>query len=177
MHPVRVLRGAAIATTSLALIVASALPAPSDPPFLPDNDDIVLVGADTAQHLMNDLAQIYNSNPYWTPARRLTSFDATGYYTEIVIRQSEPTISRPSGSNAGIWVLNTIPKIDAANSSRGPRPGDPADFKFLKLAQDELRWAANDNAGVSSLTDAQLTARRIRCRRQRRGSAPAAPSR
>jgi hypothetical protein len=79
MRPVRVLRAAAIAATSLALIAATALPAPADPPFLPDNDDIVLVGADTAQHLMNDLAQIYNSNPYWTPARRLASFDATGY--------------------------------------------------------------------------------------------------
>lgn len=158
MRFTRTVRTTAIAAASLAVVATSALNVSADPGFVPDNDDIVVVGSDTTQFVLNDLAALYNSRTP-APARRLASFDATGSAT-IQVRPGE-SINRPNGSSAGVSEVanptNPGVPVDSARSSRAKRASDPADLAFLKFAKDQLRWMANDDVtGVTSLSDAQL---------------------
>jgi ABC-type phosphate transport system substrate-binding protein len=129
--------------------------ASADAPFTPDADDVVVVGSDTSEFVLNDLAALYNSKTP-TPVRRIASFNATGT-TPITIRPGV-SIARPNGSGAGVTALCSRTDIDSARSSRPKGASDCADSRFLKFATDQLRWAANDNTiAATSLTDAQLT--------------------
>jgi ABC-type phosphate transport system substrate-binding protein len=153
----RTIRAAAIVAASLAVVATSALSAQADAPFTPDADDVVLVGSDTTELLLNDLANLYNGRTP-TPTRRLASWDATGSAT-ITPRAGAASITRPNGSGAGVAELcKTGTAVDSARSSSGPAtPAPCADLKYLKYAEDHLRWMANTGVtGVTSLTDAQL---------------------
>ncbi|GAB3839582.1 substrate-binding domain-containing protein [Kribbella italica] len=156
MRFTRTVRTAAVAFAVMAVAAtSSALSAQADAPFTPDANDVVIVGSDTSEFVLNDLSALYNSKTP-TPARRLASFNATGT-PNITIRPSV-SIPRPNGSGAGVTALCTRTDIDSARSSRPKGATDCADSRFLKFATDQLRWAANDNTGaVTSLTDAQLT--------------------
>ncbi|WP_427896326.1 substrate-binding domain-containing protein [Kribbella sp. GL6] len=153
MRFIRTARATAIATAALAVVATTALSAAAEPNFTPDNDDVVVVGSDTTEFVLADLANLYNSS---NPTRRIASFDATGS-AQIQIRPGV-TIDRPNGSGAGVNALCGRTDIDAARASRGKGSSDCADSRFLKFAQDHLRWMANSGVtGVTSLTDAQLT--------------------
>ncbi|MEV6417256.1 substrate-binding domain-containing protein [Kribbella sp. NPDC051718] len=155
MRFTRTVRTAAIAAAAVALVATSALSASADPSFAPDADDVVQVGSDTSEFVLNDLSALYNSKTP-TPARRMASFNATGT-ANITIRPGV-TIPRPNGSGAGITALCGSTNIDVARSSRPKGASDCADSRFLKFATDQLRWAANTStSSVTSLTDAQLT--------------------
>jgi type II secretory pathway pseudopilin PulG len=151
----RTVRAAAIAAASVGLVATSALSAQADNIPNPDADDIVIVGSDTTQLVLEDLSNLHNSdNP--TEPRRLANFLATGT-PNITIRPGV-TIPRPNGSSAGINALCSTPQIDTARSSRVSQASDCANLGFLQFAEDQLRWAGNDDiTGVTSLTDAQLT--------------------
>jgi ABC-type phosphate transport system substrate-binding protein len=152
----RTVRAAAVIAASLAVVATSALSANADPGFTPDNDDIVLVGSDTTELALNDLAALYNGRTP-TPAKRLASFDATGT-PQITLRSGQTPINRPNGSGAGISALCTNASVSSARSSRGPVATDCANLAFLPFATDSLRWMGNTGiTGVPSLTDAQLT--------------------
>lgn len=168
MRFTRTVRTTAIAAAAVAMVATSALSASADSGFVPDNDDIVVVGSDTTQFALNDLAALYNAR--LSPARRLASFDATGA-SPITIRNDNPTttpidpvtITRPNGSGAGITELSAptsatgAAPVDSARSSRLPKATE-TNLAFLPFAEDQLRWMANDDVtGVPSLTDAQLT--------------------
>jgi ABC-type phosphate transport system substrate-binding protein len=155
MRFTRTVRTAAIAAAAVALVATSALSAAADPSFAPDADDVVQVGSDTSELVLNDLSALYNSKTP-VPARKMASFNATGT-ASIVIRPGV-TIPRPNGSGAGVAALCARTDIDVARSSRPKGASDCADSRFLKFATDQLRWAANTSTGaVVSLTDAQLT--------------------
>lgn len=155
MRFIRTARTTAIAAAAVALVATTALSASADLGSPTDSDDIVGVGSDTTEHVLNDLAKAYNGTTP-TPTRRLASFDATGS-SPIAIR---PTVSipRPNGSGAGITALSGSSDLDFARSSRAPQAGDAANLAFLTFAKDRLRWMANEDVtGVTSLSDAQLT--------------------
>ncbi|HZX09245.1 substrate-binding domain-containing protein [Kribbella sp.] len=155
MRFIRTARATAIAAAAFAVVATTALSAAADPAFTPDSDDVVIVGSDTSELVLDDLMNLYNGRTP-TPARRIASFDATGSST-ITIRPGV-TITRPNGSGAGISALCSRTDIDSARSSRGKQAGDCADATFLPFAKDQLRWMRNSSAtGVTSLTDAQLT--------------------
>jgi ABC-type phosphate transport system substrate-binding protein len=159
MRFIRSARITAIAAAAVALVATSALSAHADPSFAPDSDDVVIVGSDTTQFVLDDLANVYNGRTP-APTRRLASFDAVapaGQPSDITIRPGV-TVPRPNGSGAGISALCARTDIDSARSSRGVNSQtDCADAAFLKFAQDDLRVAINsDVTGVTSLTDAQL---------------------
>lgn len=162
-RPIRTIRAAAVTTAALGLVATSALSASADTPGTPDNDDIVIVGSDTTQLVWGDLAELHNGRVP-TPARQLKTFDATGP-SPITIRTGA-TIVRPNGSSAGVRELanpttdpTTAKPVDVARSSRGRAAGDSSSVGFIRFAQDNLRWMANDDVtGVIELTDAQLTA-------------------
>ncbi|HEY0473405.1 MAG TPA: hypothetical protein VGD34_17145 [Kribbella sp.] len=154
----RTIRAAAIVAASLAVVATSALSAQADPGFTPDADDVVLVGSDTTQFLWNDLSNLYNGRTP-TPTRRLASWDATPQPSTITPRAGAAAIARPDGSTKGIQELcKTGTTVDSARSSSGPAtPAICADLKYLKYAEDHLRWMANSGVtGVTQLTDAQL---------------------
>ncbi|TDO46316.1 ABC-type phosphate transport system substrate-binding protein [Kribbella sp. VKM Ac-2527] len=155
MRFTRTVRATAVAAAAVAMVATSALSASADAPFTPDADDVVIVGSDTTEFVLNDLSALYNSRTP-TPTRRMASFDATGP-SPITIRPGV-SITRPNGSSAGINALCSRTDIDSARSSRPRGASDCADATFLQYAKDQLRWMANDDVtGVGSLTDAQLT--------------------
>ncbi|MFC9690611.1 PstS family phosphate ABC transporter substrate-binding protein [Kribbella sp. NPDC056951] len=156
MRFTRTARATAIAAAAVALVATSALTAAADPTFTPDANDIVLVGSDTSENVLNDLAAVYNGRTP-TPSAKLASWDATGT-SPIVLRSGTASVTRPNGSSAGIAALCSNANVSAARSSRGPATGDCAGLAFLPFAKDSVRWAAHSGvAAVTSLTDAQLT--------------------
>jgi ABC-type phosphate transport system substrate-binding protein len=155
MRFIRTARATAIAAAAVAVVATSALSAAADPTFAPDSDDVVIVGSDTTEFALNDLAAAYNDR-IPAAARRLASFNATGSAT-ITIRPGV-SITRPNGSGAGIAALCSRTDIDSARSSRGRATGDCADAAFLKYAQDHLTFMTNSGVTpLPNLTDAQLT--------------------
>lgn len=155
MRFIRTARATAIAAAAVALVATSAVTASADLPFVPDSDDVVLVGSDTSEFVLNDLAALYNGRTP-APARRIQSYNATGS-AQIEIR-SGVNIARPNGSGAGVAALCSRTDIDSARSSRAKSGSDCADSVFLKFAVDHLRWMGNSGVtGVTTLTDAQLT--------------------
>ncbi|TDD59988.1 hypothetical protein E1263_12885 [Kribbella antibiotica] len=155
MRFTRTARVTAIAAAAVALVATSALTANADQPFTADSNDLVLVGSDTSENVLNDLAAVYNGRTP-TPSAKLQTFDATGSST-IVTRSGQTAITRPNGSGAGITALCGNASISAARSSRGPATGDCANLAFLPFAKDSVRWAAHSGVtGVATLTDAQL---------------------
>jgi hypothetical protein len=93
-------------------------PAHSDPKFVPDSNDIVGVGADTTEYVLDDLALSFNKAKVGG-TMRMASWDATGSAT-IVPRKGCDAITRPNGANAGIDELQANPCISFARSARGP---------------------------------------------------------
>ncbi|HEY0691770.1 MAG TPA: substrate-binding domain-containing protein [Kribbella sp.] len=154
MRLTRSITAAAIALSTIALATTVVTTtASADPAFVPDANDIVGVGSDTTQYLLNDLATAYNSH---NPQRRLASFNATGS-ASIRIRATV-TIARPDGSGAGIKALSARTDIDFARSSRAKKSTDPTNLAFLRYAKDQVRWMGNAHiTRPRTLSKAQLS--------------------
>jgi ABC-type phosphate transport system substrate-binding protein len=154
MRLTRSITAAAIALSTIALATTVVTTtASADPAFVPDANDIVGVGSDTTQFVLNDLATAYNSH---NPQRRLASFNATGS-ASIRIRPTV-TIARPDGSSAGITALSARPTLDFARSSRAKKPTDPTNLAFLRYAKDQVRWMGNARITAPALlSKAQLS--------------------
>ena len=155
---------AAAATTALA-----ATPALADPPtgVTPKPTDVVGVGSDTIQNVMDQFSVDYNKTH---TAGKLYSFDAlnptTGAMGDPIQTKSGSSnclIPRPDGSSAGITALGATktttggaPCIDFARSSRGPSA--PGPFTFINLAGDAVTYATQPGSHApKNLTTAQLT--------------------
>ncbi len=159
------LRLSAAVIASAAAVVLSALPAQADPSSTPDADDIVGVGSDTTQFLLNDLANGYNATSP-TPVRKLASFDAvhptSGAVHDTITARTGVSITRPNGSSEGIVELTKVGStVDFARSSRAEKSSDDTTSSpntvFIPFAVDELRWMVNTDAGVPlTLTAADL---------------------
>lgn len=152
-------RAAAFTLAATALVAAGAGTASADPPrgVVPARTDIVGVGSDTTEFVVNALAGTYN--PHHAAGGRLYSFDATGS-AKIVTKKGCASITRPDGSSAGIAALvaDTRGCIDFARSSRGPKPdGSEARLVFLPFARDAVTTAvATTTNSPTNLTTAQL---------------------
>lgn len=153
----KLLTVAALAT-SLATVVSGT--AVADPSVTPASVDIVGVGSDTTQALLNQLATDYNASlPAGSTAPHLYSWDATGT-SPITPKTGASSIARPNGSGAGISTLNanTSATVDFARSSRPASASDPHGLAFVLLAKDAITWSAKDGGNApASLTQDQLT--------------------
>jgi ABC-type phosphate transport system substrate-binding protein len=129
---------AAAAAGALALSMVVTGPASADPSFTPDADDIVGVGSNTTEFLMQALADKFNADGIGG-AKRMASFNAEGSAT-IVLRQGSSPITRPNGSSAGIDELQANPDVSFARSSRGPGASGDEGTSFYPYAKDKLSY-------------------------------------
>jgi ABC-type phosphate transport system substrate-binding protein len=160
------------AATAAAAIAMAAAPALADPPSgtVPKASNIVGVGSDTIQNVMDQFSHDYNASH---TANKLYSWDATNPTTgavhdSIVDKSGCSAIPRPNGSSEGITALTTEngttsghPCIDFARSSRDRTSTDPAyasgGIAFVDLAGDGVTWAANSTTNApATLTPKQL---------------------
>ncbi|MDX6308402.1 MAG: hypothetical protein QOI06_1448 [Nocardioidaceae bacterium] len=147
-------RTGAAAAGALAISMVLTGPAHSDPKFVPDSNDIVGVGSDTTEFVMNHLASAFNTATVGG-TRRMASFDATGSAT-IVLRKGTSAITRPDGSSAGIDELQANTDVSFARSSRGPNTTGDEGTSFYPYAQDKLSYVyANPTSNVSHNLTAQ----------------------
>ena len=166
----KLVAGAAVLAT---VTMISAGPALADPPkgTVPKDTDIVGVGADTTEFLLDQLSVNYNASH---STKKLYSFDATNPLTgaigdSILTKTGCAKIPRPDGSSAGITTLdaNTLKGtnycVDFARSARGRKSTDPPEgaggILFVRLATDAVTWASVKGSNApSNLTSADLTA-------------------
>ncbi|PPK63721.1 substrate-binding domain-containing protein [Actinokineospora auranticolor] len=132
--------GAAVLATAALASTATA-----DPGVTPRWTDLVGVGSDTTQTVLNDLSALYNYDT--GAARRVASFDAsdpaTGQTGGQVQIKPGVTIERPNGSVAGVDALRANRAVDFARSSVGPAADTPANLVYLPFAIDDLRYVVD----------------------------------
>ena len=177
----------AAAATLVAGAVTTASAATNDPPkaVTPAAYDIVGVGSNTTEYVMDQFSVDYNAkvktntvgHPYFYSYDALPEgVNVAGNY-KIKPKAGCATILRPDGSGAGVTALGdsqaikykggSYECIDFARSSGGRKPPYPADkpggIVFVAFAKDAITWAARSAAkggtdAPASLTTAQLKA-------------------
>jgi ABC-type phosphate transport system substrate-binding protein len=172
---VRIVSKLLVAATAAAAITAMvATPALADPPsgVTPMAKDVVGVGSDTIQNVMDQFSVDFNKTH---STGKLYSWDALNPTTgamgdPIQLKASTPSstcnIPRPDGSSAGISALENTktttggrPCIDFARSSRARASTDPTTISFINLAGDaESYWTQPGSHAPKNLTTADLTA-------------------
>jgi ABC-type phosphate transport system substrate-binding protein len=178
---IKLMAGAAVAATVAAMAVVPA--AMADPPkgVTPRATDVVGVGSDTLEFLVDQFSLDYNKT-IKKRAPHLYSWDAlnpvTGLTDNIVAKKGCAKNPRPDGSSAGILAAKGGPLAltsnlkdgkkafctDFARSSRGRNaatdpPKGPGGIIFLTLAKDAVGWASNAGSPApKNLTTAQLNA-------------------
>ena len=157
----KLLTAAALATSLVTIASGTAL---ADPTVVPATADIVGVGSDTTQTILNQFSTDYNAYLTGlgdTTSPRLYSFDATGSAT-ITAKAGTTAFNRPNGSGAGITALNqtspSVLPIDFARSSRAPQTGDLTTDIFVGFAKDAVTWSAKSTGSnaPANLTTADL---------------------
>ncbi|MBC8092121.1 MAG: substrate-binding domain-containing protein [Pseudonocardia sp.] len=174
---------AVLGATAMALALAT--PVQADPPagVTPAVGDLVGVGSDTTQDVMNHLTRGrdlnndgdildtdecgYNTNADGdlicneagdVPAVKVYSFDATPQPSTIIPAAGCTPIARPNGSGAGITTVRNDATgcTDFARSSR-PLTASETGLTQRSLAKDAVSWAvAPGSHAPATLTSAQL---------------------
>lgn len=131
-------------------IGAFAGTAQADPAgVVPAATDVVGVGSDTTQGLLNTLTEHYNAT---SPASKAYSWDAVPQGSRIIPKAGAPEINRPNGSSAGISALiadGNAHNLDFARSSRKAKSdGSEANYAFIEFARDTVTYAT---AGTSNV--------------------------
>jgi ABC-type phosphate transport system substrate-binding protein len=139
-----------------ALVGGMSTAAFADPPsgVTPASTDIVSVGADTSQFVMNAIASAWNGSALGTTTK-VYSWDALapagvtdncgGSVGDIKTKTGAPCILRPNGSGPGESALladiasNTT--VDYARTSVGRSSSDPATISFVAMAGDAVTIA------------------------------------
>jgi ABC-type phosphate transport system substrate-binding protein len=162
------------ATVAAAAAMFAVTPALADPPSgtTPKPADVVGVGSDTIQNVLDQFSHDYNAKHTGT---KLYSWDATNPRTaaihdSITLKKGCPKVTRPDGSSEGITALSTglggktsgHPCEDFARSSRDRATTDPGFHKggiaFVTLAGDAVTWSTQKTTNApSNLSTAQLT--------------------
>jgi ABC-type phosphate transport system substrate-binding protein len=165
---------AVVAASATALAVGPALADPingSGKPVVPKETDVVGVGSDTIQFLLDQFSFDYNKAH--KTGTHLYSWDAlnpkTGLTDNIKVKTGCSAAPRPNGSSAGILALANSPKtkdkkafcIDFARSSRPRATGDPSrgpgGIQFVALGKDAVTYATNSTTNApANLTTAEL---------------------
>lgn len=167
----KLLAGAGAVAATVVLTAGTAGPALADPPSTPAVGDVVGVGSDTTQFLLDQLSNDYNASH--ATGARLWSWDAVPQGQTITEKaggvSSDCTQVRPTGSSAGIAELeknNTVTGgtgfcVDFARSSRARGSTDPAcntgGICFVALAGDAVTWASRSKASGGTNAPASLT--------------------
>ena len=158
------------ATAAVAITALAATPALADPPtgVTPKPRDVVGVGSDTTQNLLDQLSVDYNASH---STAQLFSWDAINptngaEHDTIQVKSGSAncSIPRPFGSSEGITALeNTLtttggqPCINYARSSRARSGTDPATISFINLGGDAVTYATQPGTHApNNLTTAQL---------------------
>jgi len=139
---------------SAALLAAASGVAQADPGATPAANDIVGVGSDTSEHVLNALSTAYNATG---AADKLHSWDATGT-SPITTKAGCSAINRPNGSSAGIAALiadGSSHCIDFARSSRGPKESEKQDYAFVEFARDSMSYATAVTTNVPTTLTTQ----------------------
>ncbi len=174
----------AIAAVSATVTAIAAAPALADPPtshgktIVPRNYDVVGVGSDTDDYLLDQLAadydgahkKVHNKNHPWiyswdaVPSKNPADLTST-----IVTKQGCKKIARPDGSGLGLTAFENNVKtkghdcIDFAREA-SYRSGDPLNKGangdlYVRLAEDAESYAVDSTTDApANLTPAQLTA-------------------
>jgi ABC-type phosphate transport system substrate-binding protein len=173
----------AAAAALVAGTVTTASAAPKDPPkgITPQSFDIVGVGSNTTQFVMDQISvdynktvKVHNANHPWFFSWDAVKPGTSGTTpTKISPKAGCPAIVRPNGSTAGLMALDQNQFdgktghycLDFGRSSGGrnpiaPKPG-PGGVLYVAFAKDAITWASRAaNHGGSdapgSLTKAQL---------------------
>jgi ABC-type phosphate transport system substrate-binding protein len=152
---------AAVLVVGAATFATLAGTAQADPAagVVPATTDLVGVGSDTTQGVLNTLTDHYNTKSP-APADKAYSWDATGSAT-ITPKSGAATITRPNGSSAGISALiadGTTHNIDFARSSRTPKTdGSEVNYGFIEFARDTVTYATATTSNVpTTLTTLDL---------------------
>jgi ABC-type phosphate transport system substrate-binding protein len=184
--------GVATMATAAALVAGSVMTASADPlgptgkPVTPAPFDIVGVGSNTTQYVLDQISVDYNktipaskhnaAHPYFYSWDAIKPGTDGTQQTFITPKQgcSNKTV-RPNGSGAGVSALRANASVtvkgvkywcvDFARSSGGRKPTDPAAGKggilFVAFARDAVTWATRapkfgGTNAPASLTLAQL---------------------
>jgi ABC-type phosphate transport system substrate-binding protein len=173
----------AVVTTALAMVPAVAPTAMADPitssgkAVVPRSFDIVGVGSDTIENVLDQLSIAYNSShkthnsthPFIYSWNATPPSDPTNITSQIVPKAGCKKVLRPDGSSAGIAALASSPKVNGQNcfnfarSSRARGATDPALGKggvaFVTLGQDAVTFSTSNTSNApKNLTTAQLKA-------------------
>ena len=172
----RVVSKIAVVVATAAITIGAGIgPALADPPSgtLPKLTDVVGVGSDTTQLVMDAIAKHFDGT---SPAHKLYSWDAlnpsTGVAGDTIVTKGSSSsdmtcsMARPNGSSGGIKALAATikdagsPCIDYARSSRGTQTGDPTGLLWVGYAKDAVSWTTpkSGSGKPTTLTVAQLTA-------------------
>jgi ABC-type phosphate transport system substrate-binding protein len=179
----KLIAAAAVAATATAVAVVPAL---ADPPagVTPRATDIVGVGSNTIQNVMDQLSADYNKTVKKS-ASHLYSWDAVGptskglpkkdvgdIVTKTKVSAKSPClVLRPNGSGAGQAAIGANaalvkhPKlnkagqycIDYSRSSSGPSSTTPPGLQFIPIGRDNVTYATNKVTNApSNLTTSDL---------------------
>ncbi|WP_329135807.1 hypothetical protein OG552_22860 [Streptomyces sp. NBC_01476] len=163
---VKIAKRAAVAGGIAALSVGLMIsPAQADPTSPNTFRQLVGVGSDTTQDVMNGLAETI-TDPNHTPSNLLVaSYNATnpGYvpgdpahplHDTIVTRSGHAAIARPDGSGAGISTLigdTAALDVDFARSSNGPSTVG-TNLTFIPYALDAVTYAVRSSSALNGGT-------------------------
>ncbi|MFD9740387.1 hypothetical protein [Umezawaea sp. NPDC059074] len=147
------------AAATFATLTGTAQADPSG--VVPAATDVVGVGSDTTQGVLNTLTAHYNTKSP-APANKAYSWDAVGS-ASITPKSGASSITRPNGSSAGISTLiadGTAHNVDFARSSRKAKAdGSEANYGFIEFARDTVTYATASTTSVpATLTTADLNA-------------------
>jgi ABC-type phosphate transport system substrate-binding protein len=161
---------AGLATTAVAASAATMFavaPAAADPASTPDANDVVGVGSDTSENVMDFLADGtggvdgYNAGKA-ASAALLASFDTVGS-ANITLRNGSTPITRPVGSGAGkalLYGASNNPDVTFARSSSALNATEiSAGLQAFPFALDTLKMAVSGSVAShapASLTGAQI---------------------
>jgi ABC-type phosphate transport system substrate-binding protein len=175
----------AVVTTALAMVPAVAPAAMADPinsagkAVVPKSFDIVGVGSDTIEDVLDQLSLAYNSShkthnsthPFIYSWNATPPSDPTNITSSIVPKSTCKKVARPDGSSAGIAAMAASPKTSSGNSkcfnfarsSRARGATDPVLGKggiaFVTLGQDAVTYStSNTSHAPNNLSTAQLKA-------------------
>ena len=157
----------AVAAALVAGTVGTASAAPNDPPkgVAPKAYDIVGVGSNTTQYVLDAIANKYDAgigtkhsaaHPYFYSWDAVPLGTSASVVTHINPKAGCATIVRPNGSGAGVTALGitqkiklggvTYPCIDFSRSSGGRKPTNPkygpGGIAFVAFARDAMTWAS-----------------------------------
>ena len=161
----KIVKATVLAGLAGAMVTALASPALADPSVTPKATDVVGVGSDTTQNVLNQLSTDYNAQSP-APSRHLYSWDAVGTPDPVSLKAGCTAVTRPNGSSAGITALKSNQRptgdkshycVDFARSSRGPQAGDTSAIAFVQFAQDAVTWSADSQPNKASHAPASLS--------------------